>query len=87
MTPLIVIAAMAMMIVGTASAQPTQDKVARRIGDPAGTGRWPAVAECFADAPGYTLYRPATWPRGRLPLVLWGNGGCSSRGAPLAITI
>ena len=81
MTPLIVIAAMAMMIVGTtATAQPTQDKVARRIGDPAGTGRWPAVAEGFADAPGYTLYRPATWPRERLPLVLWGNGGCRDNG-------
>lgn len=50
------------------------------IGAPAGTGALPAVAEARADAPGYTLYRPARLPRGRLPLVLWGNGGCRDNG-------
>lgn len=50
------------------------------IGAPAGTGRYPAVAEARADAPGYTLYRPARMPAGKLPLVLWGNGGCWDNG-------
>ncbi|MFN4136360.1 MAG: hypothetical protein ACK4G2_11965 [Novosphingobium sp.] len=50
------------------------------IGEPAGTGPMPAVAEARADAPGYTIYRPATWPAGPLPLVLWGNGGCRNNG-------
>ncbi|HQS70884.1 MAG: hypothetical protein B7X96_02520 [Novosphingobium sp. 17-62-8] len=53
---------------------------AQVIGEPAGTGGWPAVAEARADAPGYTVYRPAQWPEARLPLVLWGNGGCRNNG-------
>ncbi|MBB4614950.1 alpha/beta hydrolase [Novosphingobium taihuense] len=52
----------------------------RTIGTPAGTGRMPAIAQGRADAPGYTIYRPAKWPRQRLPLVLWGNGGCRDNG-------
>ncbi|MEC3949123.1 hypothetical protein [Sphingobium sp. HWE2-09] len=66
---------LAALLSQVASAQPT-----RIIGDPAGTGRWPAVAEGLADALGYTVYRPATWPRERLPLILWGNGGCRDNG-------
>lgn len=50
------------------------------IGTPAGTGRFPAVAEARADAKGYTLYHPARMPAVRLPLVLWGNGGCKDNG-------
>lgn len=50
------------------------------IGAPAGTGRYPAIAESRSDAPGYTIYRPARLPRQPLPLVLWGNGGCRDDG-------
>lgn len=50
------------------------------IGVPAGTGSYRAVAEARADAPGYTLYHPARMPAERLPLVLWGNGGCKDNG-------
>ena len=50
------------------------------IGAPAGSGPYPAIAEALADAPGYTIYRPAQMPRERLPLVLWGNGGCRDNG-------
>lgn len=53
---------------------------ARVIGVPAGSGGAPAIAEARPDAPGYTVYRPATWPDARLPLVLWGNGGCRDNG-------
>ena len=49
------------------------------IGTPAGTGAWPAVAESVADAPGYTLYHPARMPA-KMPLLLWGNGGCKDNG-------
>ena len=59
------------------AAQPAATGV---IGPPAGTGGMPAIAEGRADAPGYTLYRPARWPAARLPLVLWGNGGCRDNG-------
>ena len=52
----------------------------RTIGNPAGSGGLPAIAQGRADAPGYTIYRPAKWPRQRLPLVLWGNGGCRDNG-------
>ncbi|WP_188054149.1 hypothetical protein [Sphingosinithalassobacter sp. CS137] len=50
------------------------------IGAPAGSGFYPAIAEARADAAGYTLYRPATLPNARLPLVLWGNGACRDNG-------
>ena len=50
------------------------------IGAPAGTGRYPAIAESRGDAPGYTLYRPAKLPRQAVPLVVWGNGGCRDDG-------
>ncbi len=50
------------------------------IGSPAGTGLFPAIAEARADAPGYTIYRPQTLPNEKLPLVLWGNGGCRDNG-------
>jgi dienelactone hydrolase len=50
------------------------------IGSASGTGAWPAIAEGRADAPGYTIYRPRILPRGPLPLILWGNGGCRDNG-------
>lgn len=50
------------------------------IGAPAGTGRYQGVAESIASAPGYTIYRPAKRVSGKLPLVLWGNGGCRDNG-------
>ncbi len=49
-------------------------------GAPGGTGTTPAIAEGRADAPGYTLYHPASMSVGKLPLVLWGNGGCKDNG-------
>jgi hypothetical protein len=60
-----------------ALADPVQAGV---IGSPAGSGRYPAIAESRPDAARYTIYRPARLPRTRLPLVLWGNGGCADNG-------
>jgi len=54
------------------------------IGEPTGNGAWPAIAESRADAPGYTIYRPARLPAEPLPLVLWGNGGCRDAGLSAA---
>ncbi|MFB0610709.1 hypothetical protein [Aurantiacibacter poecillastricola] len=50
------------------------------IGAPAGSGPYPAIAEARGDALGYTIYRPARSPGFKLPLVLWGNGGCRDNG-------
>jgi dienelactone hydrolase len=50
------------------------------IGDPAGTGEYPAIAEARGDAPGYTIYRPVELPGHKMPLVIWGNGGCRDNG-------
>ena len=66
------------VLAGTASARETVGQ--RTIGPAAGSGPFPAIAEARGDAPGYTIYRPERLPRGRLPLVLWGNGGCRDNG-------
>ncbi len=50
------------------------------IGAVGGSGKFPAIAEARADAPGYTIYRPRAMPQDVLPLVLWGNGGCRDNG-------
>lgn len=50
------------------------------IGSPAGTGPMPAVAESDASMRENTLYRPASWPKQPLPLVLWAEGGCADNG-------
>jgi hypothetical protein len=50
------------------------------IGEPAGTGAYPAIAEGRADAPGYTIYSPHRPPSASMPLVLWGNGACVDNG-------
>lgn len=68
--------------VALALASPVQASAptARTIGPAAGSGPSPAIAESWSDAPGYTVYRPARLPRARMPLVLWGNGGCRDNG-------
>lgn len=50
------------------------------IGTASGTGRTPAVAEVDARLPSHTIYRPRTLSATRLPIVLWGNGGCRDNG-------
>ena len=50
------------------------------IGPPAGTGKWPAVAEAREDLRAHTLYHPQKMPDTPLPVLIWGNGGCSDNG-------
>jgi uncharacterized protein len=50
------------------------------IGSPAGTGNWPAVAEAREDLRAHTIYRPLQIPATPLPVLIWGNGGCSDNG-------
>lgn len=77
------LAALTLMI-APASAQVAPDDRAEqpigRIGNAAGTGHFPAISETRSDAGGYTIYRPLDLPGHKLPLVLWGNGGCRDNG-------
>ena len=50
------------------------------IGEPTGTGQWPAVAEAVASLRTHTLYHPAKMPDQKLPLLVWGNGACVDNG-------
>lgn len=50
------------------------------IGPPAGTGKWPAVAESREDLRAHTLYHPQQMPETPLPVLIWGNGGCADNG-------
>lgn len=63
-------------------AQPDNDTVAPPglIGEPDGNGQWPAVAQTRADLRTHTLYRPLDLPDNPMPVLLWGNGGCSDNG-------
>ena len=70
--PTCLAAGLAWLGAGPVAAQP--------IGEPSGSGPFPAIAESRAELPGHTVYRPVDWPRAALPLYVWGNGGCSSNG-------
>lgn len=50
------------------------------IGAPAGSGQFEAVAESREDLRSHTIYRPAEMPDTALPVLIWGNGGCSDNG-------
>ena len=50
------------------------------IGAQGGRGDRPAVAQSRADLRTHTLYRPVALPDKPLPLLIWGNGGCSDYG-------
>ena len=56
----------------------------RTMGSAGGSGPYPALAESPADAPEYTVYRPAEVPPDPLPVVLWGNGGCRDDGTSVS---
>lgn len=64
--------------VGSAADQPMQP--VGIIGAAAGTGQWPAVAESREDLRAHTIYRPEHMPDSALPVLVWGNGGCSDNG-------
>ncbi len=53
---------------------------AQFLGDPSGSGPFPAIAELRPDLPGHTIYRPVSLPAQALPLFVWGNGGCRDNG-------
>lgn len=63
---------------GLAAEQPIQP--IGLIGAPAGTGSHPAVAESREDLRAHTIYRPLQMPATPLPVLVWGNGGCSDNG-------
>ncbi|MFJ6167829.1 cellulose binding domain-containing protein [Micromonospora orduensis] len=45
-----------------------------------GSGPYPADYETSASLANHTIFRPQTLPSERLPIVVWGNGGCSANG-------
>ena len=70
-------------ISAVAVAVPAQDNATPApgfIGERGGSGNWPAVAQSRADLRTHTLYRPVSLPSEPLPLLIWGNGGCSDNG-------
>ncbi|MEG3143062.1 hypothetical protein U1839_00215 [Sphingomonas sp. RT2P30] len=70
-------------------AQMRADGAAQRIAfakmpDTPGSGPYPAIKTLDADFPGHVVYRPANLAAlgaRKLPVLLWGNGGCSDDGA------
>ncbi|SCF26639.1 Cellulose binding domain-containing protein [Micromonospora matsumotoense] len=45
-----------------------------------GSGPYPADYETSTSLPHHTIFRPQTLPTERLPIFVWGNGGCSANG-------
>ncbi|MEV4483268.1 cellulose binding domain-containing protein [Micromonospora coxensis] len=45
-----------------------------------GSGPYPADYETSASLANQTIFRPQTLPSERLPILVWGNGGCSANG-------
>ncbi|GIE28664.1 hypothetical protein Ait01nite_017090 [Actinoplanes italicus] len=45
-----------------------------------GSGPYPADYETSSGLPNHTIYRPQNLPAEKLPVFVWGNGGCSGNG-------
>ncbi|WP_199199638.1 cellulose binding domain-containing protein [Micromonospora sp. RP3T] len=45
-----------------------------------GSGPYPADYETSTTLANHTIFRPQTLPPERLPILVWGNGGCSANG-------
>ncbi|MEU8211515.1 cellulose binding domain-containing protein [Micromonospora sp. NPDC049044] len=45
-----------------------------------GSGPYPADYETSTGLANHTIFRPQTLPAERLPILVWGNGGCSANG-------
>ncbi|MGC5377576.1 cellulose binding domain-containing protein [Micromonospora sp. DT68] len=45
-----------------------------------GSGPYPADYETSTTLANHTIFRPQTLPSERLPIFVWGNGGCSANG-------
>ncbi|MFY1615659.1 cellulose binding domain-containing protein [Micromonospora sp. WMMD736] len=45
-----------------------------------GSGPYPADYETSSSLANHTIFRPQTLPSERLPIFVWGNGGCSANG-------
>ena len=69
------LAAVVMLTIATA-AGPVAEAAGDSGGPPAVERHYPVVREAAAGAPQYTVYRPVG-ARGRLPVVVWGNGACN----------
>lgn len=55
-----------------------------RMPDTPGSGPYPAIKTLDPDFPGHVIYRPANLAAlgsRKLPVLVWGNGGCSDDGA------
>jgi hypothetical protein len=68
------------IVAGAVLAQENAEPAPGFIGEQGGRGDWPAVAQSRADFRTHTLYRPVSLPAEPLPLLIWGNGGCSDNG-------
>ncbi len=65
------------------AAKPVADAELRQpAATPLGTGPYPATMSADPSLPGHTVYAPAVLSkvRGKLPVVVWGNGACVNMG-------
>jgi dienelactone hydrolase len=46
-----------------------------------GTGEYPAHMVSDPTLPGHTIYAPKSPPSVKMPVIVWGNGGCIANGA------
>ncbi|GAA3786424.1 hypothetical protein GCM10022226_00660 [Sphaerisporangium flaviroseum] len=68
-------AAVALVCAGTVAL--TTTPTAAAVG---GSGPYPADYETSTGLANHTIYRPGTLPPEKLPIYVWGNGGCSANG-------
>jgi len=92
-TPLAISALVAIALSSSAMAQPAPQgdpEAARRAQEAQnarpntpGDGPYPAILETDPAFPGHVIYRPADltpFAGGKLPVLVWGNGGCADDG-------
>ena len=67
---------------GPTTAGPTTSVPCTRTpgGSGGGSGPYPAGYETSTGLPSHTIYRPESLPCEKLPIFVWGEGGCSNNG-------
>ncbi|PRO73769.1 hypothetical protein C6Y40_10220 [Alteromonas alba] len=76
MQNIVIVFALCISLASIAACQAQSTEQLSAVSLTSGTGKYPATAVSVSEMPQNTLFLPVRLPADKLPVVLWGNGGC-----------